>query len=437
MGSETGKQAGGNLLPAPHEIHLRRKLGILILLLSFSCLVVGFLFVPVALATGWYLRRNRGYHLFADLFLVLAGIIFYTTNIPLFAPPPWFMRVFLLNFSLSGLPFAVLLSLAFIEKILILSSALYLLAGDLLVRLGPSFPGPERASFPRVILPIFALLAVIPLFLPLGLATGPEGSWSSGGCPPSLDAFSMEGDSITLIADPEAGRWTYRITARNRLDREASILRITGQKPFPGLLGSLNLLSRTVILAPPYHPGIEVNGGVRTEESILVRPGETAVIRILSDEPIFSLTILDSGGCEFSRSFLAPAGELPDYTIDATPAYDPGVRILLTEEFPPGSDPGKTVFHPGENIYLSETGLPAGTGYGFQVKDSGGRIFVWPPLRMQQMARVKTGTGPETSGTFNTRQDPLEPGEFTVELVRFGEKKGWIIASVNLSVIPA
>jgi hypothetical protein len=231
--------------------------------------------------------------------------------------------------------------------------------------------------------------------------------------------------------------WNCQITIRNKRDKDAAIVKIIAQKPYRGLLQNLNLFSRTEIIAPPFDRNIHITGGERSDENIVVNPNETAVITILSDDPFFSLTVYDDSGCQFDCSFLAFEWEAPDYAVDEIPTYDPGVRILLTNVFPPGPDSGKTVFAIGETIYSNEIGLPKGTRYGFQVRDSGGMLIIRGLPRREALSTAKTGSGPECDVAFNQEGHPLKAGNYTAELFRMEDDRGVIIATANFSVMNA
>jgi hypothetical protein len=177
--------SAGPAAPTSGEIRIRKILGVLIILSAFSSFMFGFLFIPVALGTGIYLIKNRKYHPVADIFLLLVGLLVYIENIPLFAPPPVTLKLFLINFNPFNRLFELLISLTFVSKILLVTSALFLLACDLLVHFRTFIRHRKRETIHRaMVLLTFIVLLVIPLLLPVNVAQGNPGSWGSSGCPP-------------------------------------------------------------------------------------------------------------------------------------------------------------------------------------------------------------------------------------------------------------
>lgn len=118
--------------------------------------------------------------------------------------------------------------------------------------------------------------------------------------------------------------------------------------------------------------------------------------------------------------------------LEISEALDPNIRVYMTGETQAGPASFKTSFFSGEPFFPMEEGLAAGTEYGFRVVYPNASAAV--PLKMTD--RIRVGRGTEGSGMFNSKQDTLLDGNYTLELVKVEKNKGLIVGRTNFSIIP-
>jgi len=210
----------------------------------------------------------------------------------------------------------------------------------------------------------------------------------------------------------------------NQLPERAEVTGITAQA-FPSA-GRVGIVSEKKLIAPPFGDDVRVSGADKTSEKVVVEPGATVTLEVVSGGPLASIALFektshyDMAFCSFGRGTVLRIVE----------ALDPGVRVMLAGTFLPTREAVKERFAGGELVYPQEQGLARGTRYGFRILDS--RRYVMIPL--ESIARARVGTGMEGSGAFNTPYNPLPPGSYTVELIRVEDKRGFIVSRAEFSI---
>jgi hypothetical protein len=151
---------------------------------------------------------------------------------------------------------------------------------------------------------------------------------------------------------------------------------------------------------------------------------------ILAGLAIFILGIAAS----FYFIFLSgPPPTVNESEVEIIWGLDEKVKVFFATAFPPVLTQS-TKFSSGEAIYPQEEGLSKGTVYAFRVVDRNGTVVV--PLDQYPYAEIRVGSGIEGAGQFNSEQNPINPGDYTLQLVKIdkGSKKAFIIAAKNFSI---
>ncbi|MGQ9787947.1 MAG: hypothetical protein ACUVQM_01330 [Candidatus Hadarchaeaceae archaeon] len=440
--------------PPKAEICIRRVLGILLILLVLAPFLIGlsilpvfgvfFLTVPIAVATGIYLLKSKRYRLAADVFLVLLGALMYAYFIPFIGIPPTMLKGFLLaSYWSEAFPW-VIFSLT-VSKILILGSAVFLLAGDILVRSRAFLRSSKRGSISVVImLAIFAILFGAPFLRSVVGSGSPQGTATTIGFglvssaeSRGLMPFNIGFEDTSVNFDSESNIWSYQITARNQLSEDAEIVEIISLKQ-PS--GGFNIFSEKRQLAPPFGDDIEVSGGEKMDEKTVVKPGSVVTLKISSEDPFLVISLVEKR-VRYDIGFWAFADEYPhggpaevqtEVELEIVEALDPNVKVFLASAIPPTPDTFKTSFTAGEHIYPQEHGLTKGTRYGFRIVNTAGEVVV--SLDLGHLEEVRNGSGAEGYGSFNSGEKPLPPGPYRMELIKVEGRRGFLVAYENFSV---
>lgn len=234
---------------------------------------------------------------------------------------------------------------------------------------------------------------------------------------------------------------TYQITARNQLSEDAEIVGVVLLKQLSG--GFIDIFSEKKQLAPPFGEGIDVFGAEKTGEKIIVKPSSTLTLRIFSKDPALAISLVekktryDIGFWAFADEYSPrePAESQTGVELEIIEALDPNVRVFLASAIPPSPDIFKTNFAAGELIYPQEQGLTKGTRYGFRIVNTVGEVVV--PLDLGHLEEVRSGTGIEGYGMFNSEEKPLPVGSYRMELIKVEGGKGIVVAYENFSIYPA
>ena len=114
---------------------------------------------------------------------------------------------------------------------------------------------------------------------------------------------------------------------------------------------------------------------------------------------------------------------------------DPRISVRLSGAVPPRPEMVKNSFFSGEDIYPMEEGLARGARYGFRVVESKGSEII--SVNRWGLGPVRMGQGLEGSGLCNSADNPLAPGSYTVQLVRVGGERGFVVAEAPLTITSA
>jgi len=283
--------------PSKAELRTRRILGILLVVSALAILsnpgtvFFALISIPLGIALGARLLRNKGYSLRWDITWVLLGILMYA----FISSPLSGLKGFILTADWRsegiGIPAGWIVSIlcVFIVNTMVLGSAAFLLATNLLSRRGVATRSVKGGTiFAAILLVILGALFGLPWLYRVDVGTPSMfGTFGAGA------GIGPMGPNMTSVSfDSDNSVWVYRITLTNDVGKEVEVTGIAGK-----------VASRTQQIAPPFDSNIEVIGGQRTAERIVVKPGETAVIRIHSKDPLWHVTLIENGDIRWQISF--------------------------------------------------------------------------------------------------------------------------------------
>lgn len=296
-----------------------------------------------------------------------------------------------------------------------------------------------------ILLAVFAILFGAPLLRSVVASGSPGGTAMaiSFGLSPnaphkvSTGSFNIGFKDTSVNFDSKNNLWTYQITARNQLNEDAEIVEIISLHQPSG--GFINIFSEKRQLAPPFGEDIEVLGGEKTNEKVVVKPGSAVTLKIFLKDPALVISLVEKRG-RYDIGFWGFADEYPqmrtetktEVKLEIVEALDPNVKVFLAGTFPPTPETFKTHFAASEPIYPQEQGLAKGTKYRFQVVNATGEIII--PLDLDHLGEARYGTGVEGHGMFNSGKKPLPSGSYRIELIKVEGGKGFIVAYENFSV---
>ena len=275
--------------PAPTELHTRKILGTLLGYLSSALLlftlgsfgpilpVVVFL-IPLLLGIYWLRSKRSG--LIVDVFWIIPGLFLYA-----FLPqaPATSLKGALLATDWSDLLNRISI-IGVLNIVLMLGSAIFLLIVDILAHI-ESFVKSTKSGLVSVLIFLMILSALfgVPLSRSVGVRPGPAKSLGGPNMP-----FNVYFINASLDWDSENNLWIYQISARNRLNGDAEIIEVSAQKQPPSYF---TLISEKWKIAPPFGGDIEVAGGEKTGEKIVVNSGSTVTLKISSKDPLLSIAL--------------------------------------------------------------------------------------------------------------------------------------------------
>jgi hypothetical protein len=275
------------------EIGLRRLLAILlivsvlplILLLPFIGLILSLPMLLLAL----YLLFNHRYHLVFDGLLSLLGFLFYfvtfTGNVSYFS--------LYKSIELSLCPRLITPFLAFmnpagplaITRYFFLTASLFLLAGDIIARLKLA----RKKSLNVIsLLTISLVLFFLPFLYVPKVILGTSNVGSTGGEGPSH--FLTNNASYHMSYDKAHNTYTFTANMLNQDSNNfASITNIC--------------VDGKIIPITKENKMLQVENGIITDGKISVAPGQTAIIKLVSQKPFFFFTLFE-GMYRYSTNFL-------------------------------------------------------------------------------------------------------------------------------------
>jgi len=282
----------GLMKPAKADLYIRKILGILILatalpfvILNPLVLITAFGFFVPSITFGMYLLFSRRYHLKLDVFWVSLGFLLYygcPINYPVV--PLFWLKGFVLtaDWACEGVGFQTFYLFFFLGFILIFGSALFLLVTDFLSRRWDiAQPAKRGLTTTVILLVILGTVFVLPWLYPTGVRLGngliveslhPVGAFRSYGIVPSVSFIS------------ENSTWIYQIVLINKGFEDGEIIGIMGK-----------VVSQTVKIGTPFGNDVEVVGGNRTAEKIVVKPETTVMLKISSKDPLWFITLIEKG----------------------------------------------------------------------------------------------------------------------------------------------
>jgi len=279
--------------PAPAELHTRKILGALLGYLSSVLLLftlgsfgpippIVVFFIP--LSWGIYSLRSKRNRLIVDIFWILPGLLLYAL---LPGTPATNLKGVLLTTDWSELSHRIS-TVGVLNIILMLGSAISLPISDILVHTKTLVESAKRKLvIVLILLIILAILFGVPLSRSVGVRMGPATGVSRGVGAPAFDIYSI---NASADWDSKNNLWIYQIAARNQLGEDAEIVEISAQKQ---PLGRFTIISEKLQLAPPFGEGIEVAGGEKTSEKIVVKPGYNVTLKIFSKDPLLSIALIE------------------------------------------------------------------------------------------------------------------------------------------------
>jgi len=274
------------------EIGLRRLLAILLIVSALPLIIllpfVGLILSLPILLLALYLLFNHRYHLVFDSLLSLLGFLFYfvtfTGNVSYFSLYksielslcPRLITPFMAFMNTAG-PLAV-------TKYFFLTASLFLLAGDIITRLKPA----HRKSLNVISLLIISLVLFFLPFLYVPKITFESVTGGTGGEGPSH--FLTNNASYHLSYDKALDTYTFTANMFNQDGHNsASITNIC--------------VDGKIIPITKENEMLQVENGTITDGKILVAPGQTAIIKLISQKPFFFFTLFE-GMYRYSTNFI-------------------------------------------------------------------------------------------------------------------------------------
>lgn len=298
--------------PTRIEFYFRRILGAILLLsvlpvsLYFAFATAGsslLSFVTLIIVFGLYLLVSKKYHLVSDIFLGLVALIAYTVKAPIFVffgyppiAPLVTLKAFVLTADWANSGFGVAMGdvrlylFLSVLNMLFVTAALFSLATDIFSRTKTIANSPKRSWICAF---TFIIIATVIFTLPWLYKIQVANSSGAGGPPPnSGTVLSSMGPNLdnTVEFDSKKGIWIYQIQLVNTSHDPAEITAIKAK----------TLNGETVQVAPPFDKNIEITGGQKLNDKIIVgvtmadnspspntAPVQTpAVLKIFSKTPL-------------------------------------------------------------------------------------------------------------------------------------------------------
>lgn len=264
--------------------------------------------LTIVVIFGVYLLRNKGYHFKKDLFFVLVGLIAYILPIPMFIGfPPAVPLTMLKGFFLTadwthegvGITNPELYLVLFLINILFFSSTLFLLITDVFSKIKAVTDSKRRGLIVSLtFLAILGTVFTLPWFHKIEIGLG--GGVSAFGPGPNSGivlGLKLPPENTTVNFDAEKGVWVYQIELINTAAKNAEIVGLKGK----------TMTGKTVQIAPPFSDNIEIIGGNKSHEKIIIGPTvmpgpsepgkmpalKPALLRIYSSDPLLLITWIE------------------------------------------------------------------------------------------------------------------------------------------------
>jgi len=278
------------------EIGLRRLLAILLIVSALPLIIllpfIGWILSLPILLLALYLLFNHQYHLVFDGFLVLPGLLFYfvTFSIGSIGNVSYFSLYKSIELSLCPrliTPFMAFMGPAgplAITKYFFLTASLFLLAGDIIARLKPA----HKKSLNVISLLTISLVLFFLPFLYVPNITFESVTGGTGGDGPSH--FLTSNASYHLFYDKTLDTYIFTANMFNQdSNNSASITNIC--------------VDGKIIPITKENRMLQVENGTISDGKILVAPGQTAIIKLVSQKPFFFFTLFE-GMYSYSTNFI-------------------------------------------------------------------------------------------------------------------------------------
>lgn len=301
------------------EIYIRKILGSLILVSAMPVAIVFAIatkgisllsILTIIIIFSIYLPRNKGYHLKKDLFFVLIGLVAYILPIPIFAvwgfmsvAPLTMLKGFFLTadwanegVGVGNISFYLFLSML---NILFFSSVLFLFITGIFSKFKVVASSNKRGLIAIfTFLVIFGIVLTLPWLHKIEISMG-GGMGAQGPGPESGIMLSpkLPPEKTTVNFNAEKGVWVYQIELVNIHAEDAKIIGLKGK----------NMAGKTVEIAPPFLDNIEIIGGNKSNETIIIGPTiepgppepdkppalKPALLIIYSNDPLLHITWIE------------------------------------------------------------------------------------------------------------------------------------------------
>ena len=279
------------------EIGLRRLLAILLIVSALPLIIllpfIGLILSLPILLLALCLLFNHRYHLVFDCFLVLLGLLFYFVSFSIGSIGNVSYFSLYKSIELSLCPKLITPLLAFmntagplaVTKYFFLTASLFLLVGDIIARLKPT----HRKSLNVISLLIISLiLFFLPFLYVPKVVLGTSEVGGTGGEGPSH--FLTNNASYHMSYDKALDTYTFTANMFNQdSNNSASITNIC--------------VDGKIIPITKENRILQVENGIIADGKILVGPGQTAIIKLVSQKPFFFFTLFE-GMYSYSTNFL-------------------------------------------------------------------------------------------------------------------------------------
>lgn len=298
------------------EKYLRRILGILLLAVSLPIAIISataFLFsvffgMLLIIIFGIYLLKSKKYHFLTDIFF--AGLSFILYSLPLGGGFPPIAPLILLKGSWltadwmnSGISSDSKITIAYFVLaaiyLIFTTTAFFILFSNIFSKIKLITKCPKRNLISGL---TFLLVIIIIFALPwLHKVQVSDSSSASGAPPDSGIILSATGSELkhTVKFDSDKNVWVYEVQLVNTSQREAIITALKAK----------TLNGRTIVIAPPFNANVEVVGGERMTDKIIIdvtlipatEPDNApiqkpAILKIYSQEPLILIAWVEENG---------------------------------------------------------------------------------------------------------------------------------------------
>ena len=275
------------------EIGLRRLLAILLIISVAPTIMLapllGWIVSLPSLLLALYLLLNHRYHLVFDAIIVIFGCLAYFSS---FVGTSYLSLYKSIEFSicpgLIGIKELLITSgILGLFKYLLLSAPLFLFTGDIIAR----FKSVRKGMLSAVsLIIIFTMLFVIPFLYIPRVSLGESTNGGTGGGTGPLQHFAAWNTQFHMSYDKASSFYTFTAEMPNQdSGNPASITNIC--------------VDGKLIPVTKENSMLQVSNAVIADGKISVAPGQTAVIKLVSQKPFYVISLFE-GEFHYLNSFL-------------------------------------------------------------------------------------------------------------------------------------